>query len=78
MGGHAAPCSRPERKLPVPHRLIAILLASGMAACGGPPGKAEIVLMRLDDEPTYRVECWRSFAPYVLGFLNEAAREFQR
>jgi hypothetical protein len=31
-------------KLPLPHRLLAILLASGMAACGGPPGKAEIVL----------------------------------
>ena len=28
--------------------------------------------------PTYRVECWRSFAQYVLGFLNEAAREFER
>ena len=41
-------------------------------------GKAEIVLMRLDDGPTYRVECWRSFAQYVLGFLNEAAREFER
>ena len=32
-------------------------------------GKAEIVLMRLDDAPTYRVECWRSFAAYVHGFL---------
>jgi sarcosine oxidase, subunit gamma len=41
-------------------------------------GKAEVVLMRLDDAPTYRVECWRSFAQYVLGFLNEAAREFER
>ena len=41
-------------------------------------GKAEIVLMRLDDRPTYRVECWRSFASYVHGFLTEAAREFQR
>jgi sarcosine oxidase subunit gamma len=41
-------------------------------------GKAEIVLMRLDDGPTYRVECWRSFAQYVHGFLLEAAREFDR
>lgn len=35
--------------------------------------KAEIVLLRLDDAPTYRVECWRSFAPYLHGFLTEAA-----
>jgi sarcosine oxidase subunit gamma len=40
-------------------------------------GKAEIVLMRLDDAPTYRVECWRSFAPYVHEYLLEAAREFE-
>jgi sarcosine oxidase subunit gamma len=40
-------------------------------------GKAEIVLMRLDDAPTYRVECWRSFASYVHGYLAEAAREFE-
>ncbi|WP_088348899.1 MULTISPECIES: sarcosine oxidase subunit gamma family protein [Rhodomicrobium] len=39
-------------------------------------GKAEIVLMRLDDAPTYRVECWRSFATYVHDFLTEAAQEF--
>ena len=39
-------------------------------------GKAEIVLIREDDAPTYRVECWRSFAPYVHGFLLEAARDF--
>ena len=36
-------------------------------------GKAEIVLLRLDDAPTFRVECWRSFAPYVYAFLTEAA-----
>jgi sarcosine oxidase, subunit gamma len=36
-------------------------------------GKAEIVLLRLDDAPTFRVECWRSFAPYVHAFLSEAA-----
>ena len=39
-------------------------------------GKAEIVLIRADDAPTFRVECWRSFAPYVHGFLLEAARDF--
>jgi sarcosine oxidase subunit gamma len=40
-------------------------------------GKAEIVLLRLDDAPTYRVECWRSFAAYVQEFLSEAARDFE-
>jgi sarcosine oxidase subunit gamma len=39
-------------------------------------GKAEIVLWRPGDAPSYRVECARSFAPYVLAFLREAAREF--
>jgi sarcosine oxidase, subunit gamma len=39
-------------------------------------GKAEIVLMRLDDAPTYQVECWRSFSSYVHDYLSEAAREF--
>ena len=39
--------------------------------------KAEILLMRLDDQPTYRVECWRSFAAYVDAFLREAARPFE-
>lgn len=39
-------------------------------------GKAEIVLWRLHDAPAYRVECGRSFAPYVYAFLREAAREF--
>ena len=39
-------------------------------------GKAEIVLIRAGSEPVYRVECWRSFAPYVHAFLEEAAREF--
>jgi len=39
-------------------------------------GKAEILLMRLDDTPSYRVECWRSFASYVHEFLLDAAREF--
>ncbi|PVE21956.1 sarcosine oxidase subunit gamma [Microvirga sp. KLBC 81] len=40
-------------------------------------GKAEIVLMRLDDTPTYQVECWRSFSTYVHDYLIEAAREFE-
>lgn len=40
-------------------------------------GKAEIVLMRPGTERIYRVECWRSFATYVHGFLTEAALEFQ-
>ena len=39
-------------------------------------GKAEIVLLRLEGETHYRVECWRSFAMYVNSFLVEAAREF--
>ncbi len=37
-------------------------------------GKAEIFLMRPGEAPTFRVECWRSFAVYVHGFLIEAAR----
>lgn len=36
-------------------------------------GKAEITLMRPGAEPAYRVECRRSFAPYVRQFLEEAA-----
>ena len=39
-------------------------------------GKAEIVLMRPGSDRIYRVECWRSFAPYVRAFIEEAAREF--
>jgi len=38
-------------------------------------GKAEIVLVR-DGPASYRVECWRSYATYVHGFLCEAARDF--
>ena len=37
-------------------------------------GKAEIVLLRTTED-TFRVECWRSFADYVFGFLVEAARD---
>ncbi len=39
-------------------------------------GKAEIVLVRPGTDRVYRVECWRSFEPYVRQFLDEAAREF--
>ena len=39
-------------------------------------GKAEIVLWRLRDAPSYRVECARSYAAYVHAFLREASREF--
>ena len=39
--------------------------------------RAKYLLMRLDDAPTYRVECWRSLAPYVHEYLLEAAREFE-
>jgi sarcosine oxidase subunit gamma len=35
-------------------------------------GKAEVVLLRLDEE-TFRVEVWRSFSDYVFGLLAEAA-----
>jgi sarcosine oxidase subunit gamma len=37
--------------------------------------KAEIVLWRTGPE-AFHVEVWRSFAPYVLGLIEEAAREF--
>ncbi|WP_051356660.1 sarcosine oxidase subunit gamma [Azorhizobium doebereinerae] len=39
-------------------------------------GKADVVLVRAGAAAVYRVECWRSFGPYVQGFLNDAAREF--
>lgn len=37
-------------------------------------GKAEIILYR-KDEQTFRVECWRSFAPYVFGLLDQGAKD---
>jgi sarcosine oxidase, subunit gamma len=37
-------------------------------------GKIEIVLLRTGDED-YRVECWRSFAPYAFGMLVEGAED---
>ena len=38
-------------------------------------GKAQIVLWRIESAK-FHVEAWRSFLPYVWGFLTEAAREF--
>jgi sarcosine oxidase subunit gamma len=38
-------------------------------------GKAEIVLWRTEPE-RFHIEVWRSFAPYVRGFLREHMREF--
>lgn len=38
-------------------------------------GKAEIVLWRTAAD-VFRIEVWRSFAPYVLGCLEEAMREY--
>lgn len=40
-------------------------------------GKSEIVLMRPRTEYTYRIECLRSFGPYVHGLLNELSRQFE-
>ena len=37
--------------------------------------KAEIILWRLGAAASWRLECARSVAPYVHGFLREAARE---
>jgi sarcosine oxidase, subunit gamma len=37
-------------------------------------GKAEIVLHRTAEDE-FRVECWRSFATFVLGLLSEGARD---
>lgn len=39
-------------------------------------GKAEIVLWRTAPD-RFRIEVWRSFAPYVLGCLEEAIREYR-
>jgi sarcosine oxidase subunit gamma len=40
-------------------------------------GKAEVILARTDDHPTFEIECARSFAAYVGDFLLEAAREYR-
>ncbi len=37
--------------------------------------KAEIVLWRTAPD-AFRIEVWRSFAPYVLGLLDEAIMEY--
>ena len=38
-------------------------------------GKSEIVLWRTASQ-AFRIEVWRSFAPYVVGCLEEAGREY--
>jgi sarcosine oxidase, subunit gamma len=45
-------------------------------------GKAAVILWRLDGAPSYRppsyrLECARSYAPYVESFLDLAAREWR-
>jgi sarcosine oxidase subunit gamma len=40
-------------------------------------GKAEVILARTDDGPTFEIECARSFAAYIREFLLEAAREYR-
>jgi sarcosine oxidase subunit gamma len=37
-------------------------------------GKAEVVILRVAED-TFRVECWRSFADYVFGLLEEGAQD---
>lgn len=37
-------------------------------------GKAEVILARIDDRPSFEIECARSFAAYVRDFLLEGAR----
>ncbi|MEJ0038014.1 MAG: sarcosine oxidase subunit gamma family protein [Gammaproteobacteria bacterium] len=37
-------------------------------------GKAEIILSRPTAALTYHVECWRSFAPYVIALAQDIAR----
>ena len=37
-------------------------------------GKAEIVLHRTQND-TFRMECWRSYAPYVWAYLLDAAKD---
>ena len=39
-------------------------------------GKADAVLAKTDDLPTFEIECGRSFAAYIRDFLLEAARGF--
>jgi len=37
-------------------------------------GKAEIILLRTGEDQ-FRVECWRSFSPFVFGLLSEGAAD---
>ena len=37
-------------------------------------GKAEIILFRTAEDQ-FRVECWRSFSPFVFGLLSEGAAD---
>lgn len=47
----------------------------GVGACSRTVlGKAEIVLWRTGGD-AFRVECWRSFSPYVFALLSAAARD---
>lgn len=38
-------------------------------------GKAEVVLWRPDAGPLWRMELWRSFAPYVASYLRQAVAD---
>ncbi|OYW34172.1 MAG: hypothetical protein B7Z41_03200 [Rhizobiales bacterium 12-66-7] len=59
---------------------IALDLADGAFPAGSATrtlfGKADVVVVRAGDAPSFQVECWRSFAPYVFAFLSEVAQEF--
>ena len=51
------------------------LIAFPVGACSRTLlGKAEVVILRLDDE-TFRVEVWRSFSDYAFGLLAEGAED---
>jgi sarcosine oxidase subunit gamma len=39
-------------------------------------GKTEVVLWRTAPD-AFRLEVWRSYAPYLVAFLNEARKEFE-
>ena len=39
--------------------------------------KAEIIVLKRDEVPTFEIECGRSLAAYVRDFLHEAAREYR-
>jgi sarcosine oxidase, subunit gamma len=40
-------------------------------------GKAEIILSKWDDVPTFEIECARSYAVYLRDFLSDAARQYR-